>query len=219
MVGTVFFCQIGFFRTTDAGNHPGAQRLGDLDGCDADAARSTVDQHGFARLVLSAFDQSKVGGGVGDAHCGGIGEAHRIRHRVTIVLRYYAFLGVSAVFVLRGDAVAGFAGSDAGADRSDYARHILARAERSLGQNLVGAADHQQVRKVDACGMYVDQHLAWTRCRIRHFFQQQVFDRSVLSDDQGFHRRRSCLNDFSRRDCNAAFAVRMGAVTGTRCSQ
>ncbi len=176
-------------RVGDAGDHGASHRAGDLYAGETEAPRGPGDQNALARLDLGAIAQGEPRGRVGQAHRRALGMIHRGGHDEALRLRHYRELSVGAPFDQRHDAVAGLAGRHAAAHRAHYAGELLARRERSRRQDLVLALDHEDVGKVEAGGVHLDQHLARTRGRVGGDLDPLRGDRSVLVDDDGSHFR------------------------------
>ena len=72
------------------------------------------------------------------------------------------------------DAIAELEAGDAGADRDDLARPLIARDKRRVGPELVFAGEHQHVDILRAARPDAHLHLARTgRLRVRHLPQGQ----------------------------------------------
>src|SRR5690606_34341163 len=87
----------------------------------------------------------------------------------------------------RQDAVPHLQVIDAIAQRRDDARRQLSRDEWTFRQELVLAADDQQVHEIGGCGLHVDHHFSRRRYRIGDVFHDQIFDGTKRTYDNGLH--------------------------------
>ena len=142
-----------------------AERDGDLDGEEADAAGGAVDQHPVALADVERLGERLVGGQPGQRQRAGLGEGQRLRLVRQAALRRGHELGRRPPLdVVPADVaehlVAGREVDDRRAGRLDDAGDVPARDDREvvrIGAGQVALAD-RHVDRVDPGGVHADQH-------------------------------------------------------------
>jgi hypothetical protein len=175
-------------RRARCGDHPRAERLGQIDRGQPDAAGRAVDQYPLARLELGAAYQRDISGVVGraDARAGGeieiggkppyagrvdgdqFGEPAEPRPRNHCLARHESAIAIGV---------------------HHLARDFHAGNERQIGLQLIFALGHQQVGEIERRRAYPDQHLPWRPHRIGQVGQRAAGEIGTeFRNDQRFHR-------------------------------
>ena len=102
---------------------------------------------------------------------------------IAVARRHHRALRECAVLDLRHHALAGIQRGHVRADGRYGPGEVLAGHEGDGRQVLVRAGDDEQIRKIDARGMHVDDHLVRTGLRIGQRLELEVFERAVLVED------------------------------------
>ena len=151
--------EIGLGLGADRADDMGANRARPLTGEKADAAGGGMDQHAMMRLDLEGLVQE-----VPDRQP--FEHQHRALLMGDVVGQFDEFLGgnltlrgVAAEIEIVGDAIAGMEVDDAGTDRDDLARGLVARDERQT-RRLVEPGAVIDVDEIEADGMLADTDLA-----------------------------------------------------------
>ena len=174
----------------------GTERLGDLDGEVADAARGRVDEHPLARLDVERLDEALVGGHAGQRERRRLleGEAGRLAgHRALgggHELGGGAERDVVAAYVAE-DLVADLhPGAYGGADGLDDTGDVPAGDDREVvrvGALQVALAD-LPVDRVHAGGPGTDEHRVGSDRRVGHLADREHLGSAVLVVDRCAHR-------------------------------
>ncbi len=72
-------------------------------------------------------------------------------------------------------------------ETTDYTGEIAPRNVRHISNRRVAACANFPVCSVDACSVYIDQHLAWSGNRIRHIAVFHNFRPAVFHEISCFH--------------------------------
>jgi hypothetical protein len=174
-------------RAAGRGDHPCAQRLGELDGGEARPARGAVHQHSLAQMKPRPPHEAHMGGLVGDGEGGGLHVAHSVRHRIGGALQRTALLGEGAVTGRRHGRHAHDLRADrrrgVGPGRDHLAHEFQARRKRHGGFQGIGAAGLQNVRQGQAAGDHPDVELSRARRREDLFAKLQRGFRLAVAND------------------------------------
>ena len=171
----------------DRGEHLAAERLGQLDRGQADAAGRAEHQHGLARRDPAAVLQREIGGVVNQRHRRGFVERQRRRQLDALALRHHREFGEAGRLRHQQRVVAGLEFRHAVADRRDHADRQLAGNERQRRLELVAAAHHHQIDEVDRDRARLEQHLAGLGRGLGHVAEACVLDASEFADHHGAH--------------------------------
>jgi hypothetical protein len=168
-------------------DHGAAVRAGDLDGCHADAAAGTMDEHGFPRARLPADEQRSPRRPVRDTDRRPLLKRDAVRKRVDLPLFGQRELGVATRRAVRIDAIADLHARHAGAERRHDTAEIAARRVRERRFARICAGAHVGLDRVDANRVHPDQDLTRAGGGIGGVFELQHLRSAELAHDDGFH--------------------------------
>ena len=188
-VGAQRLAQLELLRRAGGGEHPRAERLGELDREAADAARAAVHEQGLVRL--QAGDHEHVGPDrAGHLREGrGALDVHAGRQRHHLPGGHGHLLGVPPGREERAHLVAHLMALDALADRADPARALEAEHVGGALRRRVEALPLQRVGAVDRAGDDVDDDLARTRLGVGQLGDGQGLGTTRVGCDDGTHAR------------------------------
>jgi len=156
----------GLVRACHARQHSCAQRLGELHRGEADAPGRAEHQHRLAGAIAGPLAQRRPRRVVHERQRGRLDEGDRGRQPVAVLLGRKREFRVAAVLGHGQDAVTDLDRGHARPDRRHKTGRTLARRERRLGQELILAADHQQIDEIRRRGVNFDQNLARSGLRL-----------------------------------------------------
>src|SRR5262245_24788495 len=161
------------FRAAGSHDDAGTERPGQLDGCRADAARTTVDQQRLPALQLRALKNVVIDGEESLWQCRGLARADAIRNRQTLPRRCNRILCIAAAREQRTYGIADNRRNDVTAAGDDLTGNFKARDVGGPGWRSVATSSLQNVRPVDSGSNDLDQHFACARCRHRSLYRAQ----------------------------------------------
>jgi len=136
---------------------------GELHGCLPDPTRSAEHQHGLTGCQPCPLAQREPSGVVDQAQRRRFRKGHARRQAIALVGAERDKLGIAALFGHCQHGVADLRCVDTRSQRRHHAGRPLAGDKRARREELVGAADDQQVDVIDRRHMHLDQHLAGSR--------------------------------------------------------
>jgi len=213
-VGANLLGFLELFVAARSGNHMSAEKFCDLDGRAADAAARREDQHGFARLQLSASDEHVPGSLKNERDCGGVDpiQIFGIGHAIDVgaadvfgaaTVNHVAEVGVvAAKVIVAGKAGRTFAAGDAGskqnfladvdgvdfrADFGHFAGDVAAGNVRKWDGNAGEAATDPEVEMVEGAGMDADEDVVVAELGFVDVGVMENAGITVLVEENGFH--------------------------------
>ncbi len=123
----------------------------------------------------------------GQRHGRGFDIGHGLGDPIGMRRQCGGLLGITALFRRRQNPIANREFADVGSDADDASRRQLARGERPRRQELISSSDDEQINKIDADGVDVDQNLIWLWLRARDLLDRETFGCSEFMHNDCAH--------------------------------